>query len=84
MRDITDTRMMWLKGILFLILGIVSAILLLVEFPHWRTAVLIVVAVWAFCRAYYFAFYVIEHYMDSGFRFSGLGAFVRYVMRKRK
>ena len=84
MRDITDTRMMWLKGILFLILGIVSAILLLVEFPHWRTAVLIVVAVWAFCRAYYFAFYVIEHYVDSGFRFSGLGAFVRYWLQKQK
>ena len=84
MRDITDTRMMWLKGILFLILGIVSAILLLVEFPHWRTAVLIVVAVWAFCRAYYFAFYVIEHYVDSGFRFSGLGSFVRYCLQKRK
>ena len=82
MRDITNTRMMWLKGILFLILGIASAILLLVEFPHWRTAVLIVVAVWAFCRAYYFAFYVIEHYVDPGFHFSGLGSFVRYWIRK--
>jgi len=75
---------MWLKGILFLILGIASAILLLVEFPHWRTAVLIAVAVWAFCRAYYFAFYVIEHYVDPGFRFSGLRSFVQYWLQKQK
>lgn len=84
MRDIKDTRLMWLKGILFLILGIVSAVLLLVESPHWRTAILVLVTIWAFCRAYYFAFYVIEHYVDSGYRFSGLGSFVRYWMQKSK
>lgn len=84
MQDIKDTRMMWLKGILFLILGIVSAVLLLVESPHWRTAILVLIIIWAFCRAYYFAFYVIEHYVDPGYRFSGLGSFVRYVMRKNK
>ena len=75
---------MWLKGMLFLALGIASAALLLVESPHWQTAALIAVTVWAFCRAYYFAFYVIEHYVDPGFRFSGLGAFVRYWRRQRK
>ena len=84
MRDIRDTRVMWLKGMLFLALGIASAALLLVESPHWQTAALIAVTVWAFCRAYYFAFYVIEHYVDPGFRFSGLGAFVRYWRRQRK
>lgn len=83
MRDIKDTRMMWLKGILFLILGIVSAAILLVESPHWKTAILILVTVWTFCRAYYFAFYVIEHYVDPGYLFSGLGSFVRYLMRKK-
>ena len=33
---------------------------------------------WGFCRAYYFAFYVIEKYVDRRFRFSGLGSFVKY------
>ena len=37
-----------------------------------------------FCRSCYFAFYVIEHYVDPGFRFSGLGAFVRYLFARRK
>ncbi len=38
--------------------------------------------VWAFCRAYYFAFYVIEHHVDPGYRFSGLISFVAYALRK--
>lgn len=84
MQDIKDTRLMWLKGMLFLILGIISAVLLMVESPRWETAILILVTVWAFCRAYYFAFYVIEHYVDPGYRFSGLGSFVRYVMQNRR
>jgi hypothetical protein len=37
-----------------------------------------------FCRSYYFAFYVIERYVDPGYRFSGLGSFVLYVVRGRK
>ena len=41
-------------------------------------------AVWAFCRAYYFAFYVIEHYVDGAYRFVGLWDFARYVMGRRR
>ena len=54
------------------------------KFALWMTvAVLLVLIVWAFCRAYYFVFYVIEHYVDSRFRFSGLWAFARYLLRKK-
>jgi hypothetical protein len=42
------------------------------------------VAVWGFCRSYYFAFYVIERYVDPGYRFSGLGSFLLYIVRGRK
>ena len=45
---------------------------------------LLAVAVWAFARAYYFAFYVIEHYVDPGYRFSGLISFLRYALRKKQ
>ena len=38
----------------------------------------------SFCRSYYFAFYVIERYMDPGYRFSGLGSFLLYIVRGRK
>jgi hypothetical protein len=42
------------------------------------------VAIWAFCRAYYFAFYVIERYIDPGFRFAGLSSLVRYALQNPK
>lgn len=29
------------------------------------------IAVWSFCRLYYFGFYVIERYIDPSYRFSG-------------
>lgn len=38
-------------------------------------AVLLALSIWGFCRAYYFAFYVIEKYVDPEFRFSGLLSF---------
>ena len=70
---------MWVKAVLFLVIGVVSSALILVECPAWRTAFLLGLAVWSFCRAYYFAFYVIEHYVDPSFRFSGLFSMLRYL-----
>ena len=84
MADLTNPRVIKLKGALFLVLGTLSSALLLFEARSLRVAVLLAIAIWSFCRAYYFAFYVIEHYVDPGFRFSGLGAFVRYLVRREK
>ncbi|MBI3851744.1 MAG: hypothetical protein HY298_15930 [Verrucomicrobia bacterium] len=84
MKDLTDPRWIKLKGVLFLIIGFASASLLIVEQPTLKTAVLLLLAVWSFCRFYYFAFYVIEHYVDPGYRFSGLWSFVRYLISKRR
>jgi len=83
MRNLTNARAIWTKGVLFLLLGISSAVLVFLEAPSPRVAVLLAVAIWGFCRAYYFAFYVIEKYVDPGYRFSGLGSFVRYCLEKR-
>jgi hypothetical protein len=41
-------------------------------------------AIWAFCRAYYFAFYVIENYIDPKFRFAGLLSVLGYFVDKDK
>lgn len=54
------------------------------ERPTIKVAVLLVLAVWAFARAYYFAFYVVQHYADPGYRFAGLVDFARYVLRGRR
>lgn len=83
MKDLKNPKWIWLKGWLFLGLGVASAVLLVLEAPSLKVAALLALAVWAFCRAYYFAFYVIEHYVDPTFRFSGLGSFLKHCLTKR-
>ena len=82
MRDLTNPKHMVLKGGLFLFIGILSAALLLAEHRSVRDAVLLALMVWGFCRAYYFAFYVIEKYVDPSFKFSGLGSFIVFCVRR--
>lgn len=82
MPDIKSPRLLYFKGLLMLLAGLLAAGLLLAEHPEWRTAVLLAITVWAFARAYYFAFYVIEHYVDPGFRFAGLLDFVKYLLSR--
>ena len=84
MKDLTSSFWIKLKGILFLIIGIFAAVLLVLEQPNWKAAALLAVAVWCFCRFYYFAFYVIEKYVDPGYRFSGLWSFACYLIRSRR
>jgi len=84
MRDLTNPVWIKTKGVLFLCLGLLSAVLLLMEHPTYKTALLLLLAVWCFCRFYYFAFYVIERYVDPSYRFSGLGSFALYLVRKKR
>ena len=83
MKDITSHRLIWMKGALFLMLGLGSAVLLLAEAATLKVAALLALSVWGFCRTYYFAFYVIERYVDPGFRFAGLLSFVGYLLRRK-
>ena len=82
MKDLTSPGWIKAKGILFLLVGILASVLLVLEHPSWKLALLLVLAVWCFCRFYYCAFYVIEHYVDSRYKFSGLGSFMRYLMKR--
>jgi hypothetical protein len=84
MKDLSNPNAIKFKGILFLVIGLLSAFLLILEQPTLRVAALLGICVWCFCRFYYFAFYVIEHYVDSNYRFSGLGSFFWYLLRKRR
>jgi hypothetical protein len=82
MKDLSNPVWIKLKGILFLLIGIASVILLFLDNPTIKTAVLLSLAVWSFCRFYYFAFYVIEKYVDPSYKFSGLISFARYWFRR--
>ena len=81
--DLKAIKWLYLKGTLFLLLAILAGGLLIARTPRADVAVLLLVCVWASCRAYYFAFYVIQHYADPGYRFSGLIDFVRYAISKK-
>lgn len=82
--DIQNKRLIIVKGFLFLLCGILAGGMLLADTPSLRTALLLVLCVWCFCRFYYFAFYVIQHYVDDTYRFAGLWSFVRFLMRSNK
>ena len=73
-----------MKAILLVVIGITASALLVLEVGTFKGALLLVLSIWAFCRAYYFAFYVIEKYVEPGYRFSGLLSFVRYWVRRKR
>ncbi len=72
MKDLSNPNWIMIKGALFLVLGLLSGGLLLLDKPSLKIAALLLIAIWSFCRFYYFAFYVIERCVDLEFRFSGL------------
>ncbi|MCR9199054.1 MAG: hypothetical protein NXI04_10445 [Planctomycetaceae bacterium] len=84
MGDLRSRRLICVKGGLFLVCGLTAAGLLLAEHRDLKTAALLAIAVWSFCRCYYFAFYVVQHYVDAEYRFRGLFDFLRYLLGHRR
>lgn len=84
MKELSDPFWIKFKAVLFLVLGTMTAGLILLEHPSFKLAALLALAIWSFCRFYYFAFYVIQHYVDPGYRFSGLGSFAKYWRSGRR
>jgi hypothetical protein len=83
MTNLSSPRLIIIKGFLFLILGCMAVSLIIAEYQTLKLALLLTIAVWSFCRFYYFAFYVIEHYIDSRYKFTGLGSLLMYLVRRR-
>ncbi len=84
MRNLKDSGWIKLKGGLFLFLGLLSGTLHFLEHPTFKSNLLLIITVWAFCRFYYFAFYVIERYVDPTYRFGGLLSLALYLIRRRQ
>lgn len=84
MADIRSPKLLYLKGTLFLLMGVLASGLLLAEHFDWKFAALLALTIWSFARAYYFVFYVIQHYIDPGFKFAGLWDFTRYLLSRKK
>ncbi len=84
MTDLTNPFWIYTKAALFVVIGVISFHLLLLPHSLSMRLALQMLMIWAFCRAYYFAFYVIQQYVDPTFRFSGLIDFCRYLLHKPK
>jgi hypothetical protein len=82
MGDLKNPKVIYAKGLLFLLAGLLAGGIVVAENPSFRTAAMLCVCVWCFARFYYFAFYVIEHYVDPAYRFAGLVSFARYLVSR--
>jgi len=82
MRDIENARWMYVKAVLFGVIGAISCALVVLSNPTLQTSVFLLLALWSFCRLYYFAFYVIEKYIDPGYKFSGLFSAAKYFFTR--
>jgi hypothetical protein len=83
MSDLQNKRLIVAKGFGFLIAGLLALAIIFLEYRHWKLVALVTVAIWCFARFYYFAFYVIEHYVDDGYHYAGVISFVRHWFRRR-
>ena len=83
-RDLTSAKLIYLKATLFLVIGLLSVSALLLDNFSLRTAFLLLLTIWSFCRLYYFFFYVIEKYVDPTYKFAGLHSFVIYAWQQRR
>ena len=81
MKDLKDPRWIKLKAALFLLMVVLSSGLLLLRTPEFSSLLLLGISLWAACRCYYFAFYVLHHYVDPSFRYSGIADLIRYLWR---
>jgi hypothetical protein len=82
-QDLTSKRLIIVKGLLFGVLALMSAGLGFWERPSVTLALLLAVLVWASSRFYYFLFYVLHTYVDPTLKYSGVGALVTALRRKR-
>ena len=84
MKDLKNIKLIYLKGFLLLLGGLLSGVLIIIDRPTIKIFFLLTVSIWCFARCYYFIFYVIQYYVDGSFRFSGLWSFIRYMWRNKK
>ena len=84
MADLKNPKWMYAKAAMFLAVGSMTFGLLLLPQELWARGALQLLMIWAFARAYYFAFYVIEHYVDGSYKFAGLIDFMKYLWNGRR
>jgi hypothetical protein len=83
-RDLTSPLWIYAKAVGFVLIGLSASVLILLQMPRWDVAIYLAISIWAFARAYYFAFYVVEHYIDPNYRYAGLISFLKHIWNLRQ
>lgn len=78
-RDIKAPWLIHTKAALFGVAGLTAAVMLLVQSPTLKTTALLMIVIWAFCRLYYYLFYVLDRYLGRQKRFAGVVDAMRYL-----
>lgn len=81
--DLKNPKLIWLKGMLFGVMLVVSGGLIVVLTRDWLVAGLVLLVAWSAARVYYFMFYVIEKYVDPTYRFAGMWDFAMYAIGRK-
>ena len=84
MGDLKSSKLIYLKGGLFLLILVIATTTILLETRSWKLALLLALVIWSSARFYYFMFYVIERYVDPSYKFAGIFSFVQYLLRGKK
>ena len=83
LKDLKSKQAIYLKAILFLLILLLSMVLNLVSDELSLRIISMLLIVWSSARIYYFMFYVIEHYVDKEFRFTGIYDLLRQLFKKK-
>jgi len=82
--DLKSSKLIYLKGGLFLLILVIATTAIVLETQSWKLALLLALVIWSSARLYYFMFYVIERYVDPSYKFAGIFSFVQYLLRRKK
>ncbi len=80
--DIKSKRWLHLKGWLFLLIGLLVGGTILFESQSFRTLFLLAMAIWGFCRFYYYLFYVLENYIGRNQKYAGIWDAIKYLFKR--
>ena len=80
--DIQNKKLLVVKGLLFLLIAVLSGLSLIVETMSIQTLLLLGIFGWSCCRFYYFLFYVLERYAGRERAYSGIVNEIKHLLRK--
>jgi hypothetical protein len=89
MIQLRSPRAMMFKAGLFLLLGLMCVSLLILDLHSLKGVFVLFVCIWAFCRLYYFLFYVLAGWWPTQARFwlewgNGIGGHILPASRSRR